>query len=279
MIHGDLKGVRFLAARVTLILPSSFVEANILIDQIGHARLADFGFLTIISDPTNRLSSSSCTQGGTARWMSPELIDPQRFGFKNSRPTKPSDCYALGMVIYETISGNLPFHEHTDLTVFAKVLEGERPPRGVKFGENLWKMLELCWAPRPNDRPSIEDVLQCFGVVSNSPEPYSPGVDAETEEDSDDCDSMSGFSTTANRTGGTMVTERNTTTSPGLNYLVDRPLSPVSAVSVTDPELLISQIGPNDAGGAYQVSPAYDVLAKTVITSWEFSNMTRLLTP
>ena len=104
-------------------------------------------------------------------------------------------------------------------------------------------------------------------------------MDAETEEDSDDCDSMSGFSTTANRTGGTMVTERNTTTSPGLNYLVDRPLSPVSAVSVTDPELLISQIGPNDVGGAYQVSPAYDVLAKTVITSWEFSNMTRLLTP
>ena len=128
MIHGDLKGVRFLAAGVTLILPSSFVEANILIDQIGQARLADFGFLTIISDPTNHLSSSSCTQGGTARWMSPELIAPQRFGFKNSRPTKPSDCYALGMVIYETISGNLPFHEHTDLAVFAKVLEGERPP-------------------------------------------------------------------------------------------------------------------------------------------------------
>jgi len=36
--------------------------------------------------------------------MSPELLDPERFGMpesENNRPTKQSDCYALGMVIYE----------------------------------------------------------------------------------------------------------------------------------------------------------------------------------
>lgn len=32
--------------------------------------------------------------------MSPELLDPERFG-GGDRPTKQSDCYALGMVIYE----------------------------------------------------------------------------------------------------------------------------------------------------------------------------------
>jgi len=32
--------------------------------------------------------------------MSPELLDPDRFGI-NCRPTKQSDCYALGMVVYE----------------------------------------------------------------------------------------------------------------------------------------------------------------------------------
>ena len=134
-------------------------QANVLIDQTCRARLADFGLLTIVSDPTNHLSSSSYAQGGTARWMSPELIALRRFGFKDSRPTKPSDCYALGMVVYETISGNLPFHEDTDLTVFLRVVEGKHPSRGVKFTESLWKMLELCWAPQPNDRPSIDDVL------------------------------------------------------------------------------------------------------------------------
>ena len=50
----------------------------------------------------------SFTPGGTARWMSPELIDPERFGIMGSegyRPTMQSDCYALGTVIYE-VSGS-----------------------------------------------------------------------------------------------------------------------------------------------------------------------------
>ena len=40
----------------------------------------------------------SFTAGG------PELLDPERFGMPESegdRPTRPSDCYALGMVVYE----------------------------------------------------------------------------------------------------------------------------------------------------------------------------------
>jgi len=46
----------------------------------------------------------SFTGGGTRRWMSPELLDPERLWMPESegnRPTTQSDCYALGMVIYE----------------------------------------------------------------------------------------------------------------------------------------------------------------------------------
>ena len=44
------------------------------------------------------------TGGGTRQWMSPELLDPERFGMPESegnQPTRQSDYYALGMVIYE----------------------------------------------------------------------------------------------------------------------------------------------------------------------------------
>ena len=176
-------------SNASILLTSVVVKSNVLIDQTGNARLADFGLLTILSDPANHLSSSSFTQGGSARWMSPELIDPQRFGLDNSRPTKSSDCYALGMVIYETISGHLPFHQHADLTVFVKVLGGERPTRGAGFAESLWKMLAQCWMPQSNDRPSIQDVLQCLGKVFNSPEPLPFGLDGEMEGDCDEWDS------------------------------------------------------------------------------------------
>ena len=118
--------------------------------------------------------------------MSPERIAPQRFGFEDGRPTIPSDCYALGMVIYETISGNLPFHKDPDLIVFMKVVEGERPPRGDKFTRTLWRMLEWCWAPKSTDRPSIEDVLQCLEIASNSSEPSSPTMNEGTDEEDGD---------------------------------------------------------------------------------------------
>ena len=158
---------------ILLIFP---VKTNILIDKTGHARLADFGLLTIITDPTNLLTSTTYSQGGTARWMSPELIDPQQLGLKSSRPTESSDCYALGMVIYETISGHMPFHEDTDIMVFAKVLKGKRPSRGVKFKKTLWGMLERCWESQPNNRPSIGEVHRCLETLSNSSEPPSTGA-------------------------------------------------------------------------------------------------------
>ena len=99
--------------------------------------------------------------------MSPELLVPEQFGFKKSRPTTSSDCYALGMVVYETISGKLPFHKDTDFTTSLKVIKGERPRRGrgAKFTGSLWKMLEVCWASDPNNRPRVEDVLRCLEAI------------------------------------------------------------------------------------------------------------------
>jgi len=50
--------------------------------------------------------------------MSPELLDPERFGITDYRPTKKSDCYALGMVVYEVRADMIPplsqlFDSHT----------------------------------------------------------------------------------------------------------------------------------------------------------------------
>ena len=216
------------------VIPPSYgthPKANILIDETGCARLADFGLLTIISDPANFLSSSSYAQGGTVRWISPERIVPQEFGLKDGRPTESSDCYSLGMVIYETISGNPPFHEHRDITVSVKVLKGEHPPRGAGFTGDLWKMLETCWAFQPNNRPSIEDVLQRLESVSTPLETPYFGVSKETEEGGGDLDeSAQGFSGVPNEMSG-MVAENTTTASFDSSYATDAPLRTASVLS------------------------------------------------
>jgi len=110
--------------------------------------------------------------------MSPELFDPDQFGLPDSRLTKESDYYALGMVIYEVLSGKFPFASFCDAAIVWKVTSGERPKRplgNVWFTDELWKTLELCWVAHPERRPRIEAVFECLERVSRPP----PGMGDE----------------------------------------------------------------------------------------------------
>jgi len=132
--------------------------------------------------------TSLVTYAGEIRWMSPELIDPDRFGFRDGRPTKESDCYALGMVVYEVLSGQAPFAQFREFAVVRNVLEGGRPVRpqgaqGVWFTDELWRMSELCWAHEPNGRPNLNAVLQCLEDVTRPSRFPSPVMDEDVETD------------------------------------------------------------------------------------------------
>ena len=121
--------------------------------------------------------------------MSPELFHPKDFGLEDSRRTKCSDCYAFGMVIYEVLSGRVPFFGYDVFAVVAKVGRGERPERpqgaeGKLFTHVIWGILERCWAPRRDNRPRIEDVLQFLEEASRSWTPLSPLVEGPLVTDS-----------------------------------------------------------------------------------------------
>ena len=164
------------------------VKVNILIDQAKCARLADFGLLTMVSEHTNFPTPNDSSTGGTARWMSPELLHPELFGPSDGLPTRASDCYALGMVIYEVLTGQPPFALLKELFVPWKVTDGERPerPEGVKgtwFTDDLWKMLGLCWKADAQSRPKIEDVREFLKEVSSIWKPLPPQLDVGGEVD------------------------------------------------------------------------------------------------
>ena len=144
-----------------------------MINHSGHACILDFGLTSII--PEKEASLSTHEAAGTIRWMSPELLDPERFGLEG-RPTKESDCYALGMVIYEVLSGHPPFSRFKEYVVVRKILDGERPERpqgaqGAWFTDGIWGVLERCWKPQPSERISAEIVLLC---LEGTPSPSRP---------------------------------------------------------------------------------------------------------
>ena len=120
--------------------------------------------------------------------MSPELLVLVQSGLENSRPTKQSDCYALGMVIYEVLSGQVPFASFNCPAIMPNVIGGERPERpkgvaGVWFEDDIWRMLNRCWATQPEDRPSITAVLECLDQVPRESRSLSAGEDFGTDED------------------------------------------------------------------------------------------------
>lgn len=110
--------------------------------------------------------------------MSPELLYPDQFGSGDGLPTEESDCYALGMVIFEVLSGEIPFKLCKDCLVKYRVVGGDRPtrPEGAKgawFTDDLWETLNLCWETQPQSRPRVQAVLECLERVSSVWKPPS----------------------------------------------------------------------------------------------------------
>ena len=122
--------------------------------------------------------------------MSPELLDPDEFGLKRSRPTKESDCYALGMTIYGVLSGQVPFALLKASVIIQKVISGAHPerPQGVDgryFTDGVWEVVQRSWEFQPRDRISASDIL--LGLEGNPiPLRASSNVDGDVQADSDD---------------------------------------------------------------------------------------------
>jgi eukaryotic-like serine/threonine-protein kinase len=94
---------------------------NILIDDEGRARVADFGIA--------RAEASDITQAGsvmgTAQYLSPEQA-------QGKETTARSDIYSIGVILYEALTGRVPFDGDQAVTVALKqVSETPRRPSAI----------------------------------------------------------------------------------------------------------------------------------------------------
>ena len=170
-----------------LVTQFTHLKVNIVIDNDGHSRLTGFDLVTLA--PYQLTATPPQMADSTIPWMSPELLYPERFGLKKCCPTKESDCYALGMVIYEVLRGQAPFATYSDPEVVFLVLGGETPERpqgegGEPFTGEVWGILELCWKPQPSERLSAKGVLMRLNGDLSPPWPPSD-VDEDGETDAD----------------------------------------------------------------------------------------------
>jgi serine/threonine-protein kinase len=99
--------------------------ANILIDKTNKPFLADFGVA--------RMDTSTMTQSGTTvgtlSYMSPEQIKGQTID-------RRSDIFALGIILYELLSGKMPFHGDNISTLVYKIVN-EQPQRITEINKDI----------------------------------------------------------------------------------------------------------------------------------------------
>ena len=93
-------------------------SANLLVTDQGRLKVLDFGLSR--SEDRTRITKSGVLMG-TPAYMSPE----QAMGQPVDQRT---DIWSLGVVIYEMVSGRLPFQADTDLVVLYNILNEEHEP-------------------------------------------------------------------------------------------------------------------------------------------------------
>lgn len=90
---------------------------NILIDEDGNVKITDFGIATTLSETSFTKTNSVL---GTVHYISPEQA-------RGGTATKKSDIYALGIVLYELLTGELPFSGESAVSIALKHLQSETP--------------------------------------------------------------------------------------------------------------------------------------------------------
>ncbi|MEO8499776.1 MAG: serine/threonine-protein kinase, partial [Vicinamibacteria bacterium] len=138
------------AAHEKGIIHRDLKPANVMIDGLGHARIADFGLAALAHGGEARDMS------GTPQYMAPEQLT-------GAGASTRSDVYALGLVLHEMLTGKRVF-EAKSLSELRALHAETKPPSlsisAIDVDPGLDRVIQRCLSRDPADRPaSAREVL------------------------------------------------------------------------------------------------------------------------
>jgi serine/threonine protein kinase/tetratricopeptide (TPR) repeat protein len=134
-------------------------SSNIMLNERNQLKILDFGLAKLIK-PTGVSSDSQHTAEltalgspfGTASYMSPEQA-------KGERADARSDIFSVGVVMYEMITGHLPFKGKTSVDVMHSVMHDDPAPLGDGAPPRLQQIISKTLTKNPASRYQTTEVL------------------------------------------------------------------------------------------------------------------------
>ncbi|XP_022940764.1 serine/threonine-protein kinase STY8-like isoform X2 [Cucurbita moschata] len=157
------KGMNYLHQKN--IIHRDLKAANLLLDEDGVVKVADFGVARVQSQ-----SGVMTAETGTYRWMAPEVIEHKPYDHK-------ADVYSFGIVLWELLTGQLPYDNLTPLQAAMGVIQkGLRPKIPRHANPMIVDLLERCWRQDPSLRPEFSEITKLLQQTLKEA-PYVPGTD------------------------------------------------------------------------------------------------------
>ncbi|NLW18173.1 MAG: serine/threonine protein kinase [Candidatus Cloacimonetes bacterium] len=148
--------------------------SNIMIDENDELKVLDFGVARLMGDPHLTQTGSRV---GTVFYMSPEQVQTPRD--VDSR----SDIYSAGVLLFELLTGRLPFNTEndSDFLIEKTIVERKLPnPRDYYpfMSDLIIELMHALTAKDPDQRPSASEALKILdtGDLSSIPSSHSEPV-------------------------------------------------------------------------------------------------------
>jgi len=161
IMHRDLKSFNILVRKgaTSNSNPNVSVASNVLV-------LSDFGDSIVCTQKTTN------TFTGTLCWVAPEVLLSTK---TNKGYSSQADLWSFGMVMYELMTLEIPYHEEpTTIGISKKIVLGKLPTISEKVAElyrNILPVWESLVAYDPDQRPTAAGALMLFAKLRSDLQP------------------------------------------------------------------------------------------------------------